>query len=239
VGSSPSGTMESSRRSQRLERVLSDRQLTLSPPATRLAAPRWLDARLLIGVLLVLVAVVVGAKVVAEADDTQQVWAVTRDLAAGVTLEPGDVTARPVRLPGGAGRYLAATGQVPTGFVLTRPVGAGEVLPAAAVAAPGASPTQRLVTVPVEPFHFPSDLSRGERVDLYVTPKSGPSGAVAAPRLVLERVVVGGLQERPSTLGGAAGVGVALSVPAADAADVVGAARSGAVDLVRVPADQR
>ena len=39
-----------------------------APTATRLTRARWLDARLLIGLLLVLLSVVIGAKVVADAD---------------------------------------------------------------------------------------------------------------------------------------------------------------------------
>jgi hypothetical protein len=221
-----------------LEFAVSDRSLPLSPPATRLAAPRWWDVRLVIGLVLVLTAVVVGAKVVAEADDTVRVWSVTRDLAAGVTLAADDVAARDVRMPEGARHYLAVAGPSPAGFVLSRDVGAGEMLPAAAVAAPAARTSRRLVTVPVELFHYPAGLTRGERVDLYTTPEA-PGTATAPPRLVLGGAVVDRVHERPSTLGGSAGVGVVLSVPAEQVAAVVGATRSGSLDLVRVPvADQ-
>ena len=53
-----------------------------APTATRLTRARWLDARLLIGLLLVLLSVVIGAKVVADADQRVQVWSVTHDLGA-------------------------------------------------------------------------------------------------------------------------------------------------------------
>src|SRR4051794_35749108 len=39
-----------------------------SPAATRLSLPRWLDARIALGVLLVLLSVVAGARVFASAD---------------------------------------------------------------------------------------------------------------------------------------------------------------------------
>src|SRR5215217_795400 len=49
-----------------------------SPKASRLPRARWLDTRLLLGVLLVLLAVVLGAKVLADVDERVEVWSVTR-----------------------------------------------------------------------------------------------------------------------------------------------------------------
>ncbi len=100
-----------------------------SPSAGRLATPSWLDARLVLGVLLVLVSVVVGARVLAAADQTQLVWAAARDLAPGTALEPGDLEAREVRLFATGQQYLAAPDQFFVGYVLDRPVLAGELLP--------------------------------------------------------------------------------------------------------------
>ena len=79
-----------------------------APTATRLTRARWLDARLLIGLLLVLLSVVVGAKVVADADQRVQVWSVTRDLGADTPLTGDDLQAASVNLDDATGRYLAA-----------------------------------------------------------------------------------------------------------------------------------
>lgn len=212
-----------------------------SPPATRLARPRWRDARLLLGVLLVLTAVVVGARVVAAADDTEPVWVATRALAAGSTLTADDVTTRSVRLDAAASAYLGVGGAAPAGYVLTRPVGAGELIPAAAVVAPDRAVATRLVTVPAERFHYPADLTRGGLVDVYVTPAATGAGADAGwpePTLVLESAVVAGVERESGRLGPTgSGVGVALSVAPGDVADLVAAIQAGTVDLVRVPAD--
>ncbi|MDX6207895.1 MAG: hypothetical protein QOE24_286, partial [Frankiales bacterium] len=59
----------------------------LSPVASRLALPRWFDARMVIGILLVLGSVVVGAKVFSSAGATTSVWAASRDLPAGARLQ--------------------------------------------------------------------------------------------------------------------------------------------------------
>jgi hypothetical protein len=211
-----------------------------SPPAARLARPRWRDTRLLLGLLLVAVAVVLGSRVVAASDSTELVWAVTRDLGAGSTLGDGDVERRAVRLDATAGHYLAAS-SVPTGYVLTRSVGAGELLPAAAVApSSSAAGDVRLVTVPVQRFHFPADLAKGARVDVYTTPKTAAgTAAVSAPpseRVLANALVAGVERDAGRIAASSSGTGVVLAVAPSDVAALVAALQRGAIDLVRVPA---
>src|SRR3954449_3519595 len=68
------------------------------PVPRRVRPPRWLDLRLVLGVLLVLGSVLLGARVVGAADATVPVWAVTGDLAAGTHLVAADLRAVDVRL---------------------------------------------------------------------------------------------------------------------------------------------
>lgn len=209
-----------------------------SPPASRLRQPRWLDARLLVGVGLVLLSVLLGTWVVAGATQGHQVWQVGTDLAAGTRLTEDDLSAVDVRLPGSAAKYVDATGAKPVGWVLSRDVGAGELLPRSALVAPDAAAERwRVVTVPVQRFHYPGDLAKGERVDVYVTVEPAPGAPKAAPELVLRAVTVARVDSPGSGLGaaGLAQVGVELAVPVQDAAELVRAAQVGALDLVRVP----
>ena len=83
---------------------------TAAPRAQRSRRPGWRNPRLLLGLLLVAASVVVGARLMAAADDTVGVWAVARDLPAGATLDDGDVQRRQVRFPDEetADGYLAA-----------------------------------------------------------------------------------------------------------------------------------
>lgn len=216
-----------------------------SPPAGRLASPSWLDTRLVLGVLLVLVSVVVGARVLAAADRTQLAWAATRDLAAGTTLQEGDVEAVEVRLLGARDRYLAAPGSPYENYVLDRPVSAGELVPFAALTVPGEGDQVRQVSVPVLPGRYPEQLRRGQLVDVWATPDRDAAAALAADgdaraagsRLVLEAVPV---HEVPSG-GGALSAGTAeravvLSVRPRDVEALVAAMTAGRIDLVRVPA---
>jgi hypothetical protein len=157
------------------------------PRAARLGRPGWLDPRLLLGVLLVLVSVVVGAKVVAEADDTYAVWAVSHDLGPSSSLVAGDLVSKQVRIEGDPSTYVSAAGVAPIGWVLRRAVAAGELLPRAALSEPGAVSTRR-VSVPVEPV-VAADLADGAVVDVYVVPR--PDGPRTASPLPVQRVLTG------------------------------------------------
>ena len=215
-----------------------------SPQASRLATPSWLDGRLVLGVLLVLVSIVVGARLLSSADASQRVWVATRDLAPGSTLADGDLRQGQVRLFDNGGRYLGAIGAKPVGYVLQRGVGAGELLPRDSLTRPDAvGRPLRDVSVPVAPGHLPDDLQSGQQVDVYVTPEGRagsptsssltPSGT-AGTRLVLSRVSVT-LRPRAGGLGATAATGVVLSVSEPDALALVAAVQAGGIDLVRVP----
>ena len=66
-------------------------------PAARVGSSPCRDPRLWIGIVLVAASVVVGARVLAAADDTVQVWAAARDLGAGQRVEADDLVAQRVR----------------------------------------------------------------------------------------------------------------------------------------------
>jgi hypothetical protein len=208
-----------------------------TPPAPRArrTLPGGRDLRLALGVVLVLASVVLGARVLAAADDRTEVWALSAPLAAGTTVSAEDLVPAGVALD--AMDAYVEVGTDVVGRVLVRDVGADELLPAAALADPdAASGDRRWVTVPVDPLHAPPGLARGERVDVYVTPADGAAlGDVeVVPVLVLAGALVadpGGLD--PSGLTDR--LGVVLDVAAADADRAVAAARAGDVDLVRAP----
>src|SRR4051812_14167062 len=144
----------------------------VSPSAQRIGRPRWLDVRLVTGVLLVLISVVVGARVVAAADTSEPVWVAAHDLAPGTLLSASDLVRGKVHLYGQDGRYVSANGAAPVGYVVARAIGRNEILPAAAIVEARSATPFRLVTVPVAPLHLPPHLGAGEQVDVYVTPKS-------------------------------------------------------------------
>lgn len=210
-----------------------------SPPAARLRSPSWLDARLVLGILLVLVSVVVGSRVLAGADRSDRVYAATRDLAPGTALTDSDLRVVPIRLFGAGSRYVSAAGPKPLGWVVARQLGADEIVPRQALA-PAPLRDVRLVTVPVASHHFPAGLGHGDLVDVYASVKAraglGAGQAAPAPSLVLSAVPVDSVYDAAGgRLSGTADAGIVLRVPTADVARVVGAAAGAAVDLVRLP----
>jgi SAF domain len=215
-----------------------DTALAASPAATRLALPRWFDARMVVGILLVLASVVIGAKVFSSADASTSVWAVARDLPAGARLQAADLKAVKVRLADGR-EYVSAAGTAPVGYVLTRPVGAGELLPSKAFVDPAKATdpalVRREVTVPVRQDHWPADLRASEVVDVYATPTKADGGP---PVRILAGVTVGSVPSRSRDVFGSSGESsgsVTLLVSNDQVAALVGAVESSQVDLVRVP----
>ncbi len=195
-----------------------------APSPRRVRPPRWLDLRLLLGVLLVLGSVLLGARVVSSADATVPVWAVTGDLAAGTELAADDLVAVDVRLDDAAAAYLS-TGTRPEGRTLARAVRSGELLPRSALEEP-AELVQ--VALPVQAGYVPPGLERGRLVDVYAVadPAAGAVGVAdgSVTPVVLRAPVqalsgrTDGVLSSPTT-----SVQVVVSVPADEAADVLAA----------------
>ena len=193
------------------------------PAPRRVRPPRWLDLRLVLGVLLVLGSVLLGARVVGAADATVPVWAVTGDLAAGTQLTAEDLRAVDVRLGDAANAYLS-TSTRPEGRTLSRPVRAGELLPRAAL-----DPTTELVqlALPVQSGYVPPGLERGQVVDVYAVadPAAGATVAGGSVTPVVRLAPVAAISGRsdgvlstPTTA-----IQVVVSVAADDAPDVLAA----------------
>jgi hypothetical protein len=194
------------------------------PTPRRVRPPRWLDLRLVLGVLLVLGSVLLGARVVTAADATVPVWAATGDLAAGTELTAADLRAVDVRLDETAGAYLS-TGTRPEGRTLSRAVRAGELLPRSAL-----EEAAELVqlALPAQSGYVPPGLERGQLVDVYAVadPAAGATGvADGSVTLVVRKAPVQAISGRsqgvlstPTTA-----VQVVVAVAADEAADVLSA----------------
>jgi hypothetical protein len=205
-----------------------------TPVAARLRRARWLDPRLVGGVLLVLLSVVVGAKVLADADERVRVWSVTRDLGADTRLSAGDLAVRSVRLDSAAARYVAADQDL-EGMVLTRPVGDGELLPVAAVSRDGTS-GQRRIVVQVDRIGA-GGLDKGRVVDVYAVREAAAGEDPPPPELVLSGVTVAeDVKAGGSAFGGSASkAGIALIVDGDDVASLIDAMAHGDVYVAQVP----
>jgi hypothetical protein len=192
------------------------------PPALRGHRSGWRDPRLWIGIVLVAASVVVGARVLAAADDTVQVWAAADELGAGQRVEADDLVVTRVRFAdaGAQQGYFTVDDELPADLELTRSVAAGELLPRGAVGTPRET---GLVEVPiaVEPELVPPSIGPGDVVDVYVvapvTAGTGehseppPSGPALAGATVVDA------PELASSFGTSGKRQLVLAVPEADA----------------------
>ncbi len=203
------------------------------PSAARLRPPSWRDARLIVGLVLVLASVALGARVVAAADDTVPVWAAGGTLPAGRTLADGDLRAVRVRLGAGAAPYLAVGDPLPPGAVLLRAVGAGELVPASAVGPPQAW-TRRPVAIPLT-GPVPDGLRVGARVDVWSSAREpggpgsgGPQAAYRPPVRLAEGAEVFSVTVPGSGLAAATGSSVQVLLPEQELRTALDALANGA-----------
>lgn len=157
------------------------------PTPRRMTKPRWLDVRVIGGVLLLVASVAVGTKVIGAASQTSPMWTIAQDLAAGTVLASSDLIVEDVNLGETAGVYLGVATDL-TGRVLNRPLQAGELVPAAALAEVGDS---RVLSVTVTADHLAPGVTHGSVADLYlITGRTGLVGGQVDTRLLRGGVTI-------------------------------------------------
>lgn len=147
--------------------------MPVAPSPRRLSRPKWLNVRVVGGVLLVVAAVVLGARVIGASSQTAPVWAADRDLAVGTVLAAGDLSVAQVNLGGNTQRYLTPDSLALVGRTVVSPLAAGELLAASAVQDAGSG---RVVAIGVAPENMPPGVDHGSTIDLYLT-TGGAAGA--------------------------------------------------------------
>jgi hypothetical protein len=181
-----------------------------------------------VGVAVVAVCTLLGARLLGGADDSVGVWAARGALTSGQTLTSDDLVRREVRFDGQevADRYLTADDRLPNGLMLSRDVAPGELVPRAALAdAARASLTEVPLSVNTE--SVPATARVGTLVDVWVTPDSAVADAdargadsEARSLLVFDDVPVISLPRSSTSLG-----------PTATRQVIVGVDRDQEVDL--------
>lgn len=227
-----------------------------SPVALRLRRPGWRDRRLLLGVVLVAASVALCSTLVSSAGRTVAVYAAGDVLVPGDVVEPGALRVRNVRLDAAEGAYLHADEMLPEGLMVTRTVGAGELVPRGAVAEEA---DLGLRPVAIEPEGaLPGELGAGSTVDLWYVPESasgtgasgtasgtvasgtaastGPASGAMEPTLLAAGLTVAEVSEPRAGLSVASAVTVHVLLPVDDLPRVLSAlAADGSVEVVLVP----
>lgn len=188
----------------------------------RSTTPGWRDPRLWIGVAIVAASVVGGARLLATADDTVQVWSVSAEMGPGDRVTESDLVAERVRFADDAqlDGYFTVADDLPADLELTRAVGAGELLPRGAVGTVGDTGSLEL-PISVDPALVPASVRSGSVVSVYVTAPTAPSddgeAAVGTDSLLLAEATV---VDAPSTDPGFSASGRRQLVLAVSEADV-------------------
>lgn len=198
-----------------------------TPTARRLVKPSWKDARLIIGVLLVLLAVVVGAAAFSAADDRVGMWAAKETLTPGQEVRDSDFVRVDVQLGDASSDYLGAGERLPNGAVVDRELRAGELVPRSAVIDP-TKKRVREVPVRVDPIYL-SNLAVGSRVTVYVPErqKKDPDAPAAededvAYDVLVERATVSSLPKSSSgVMGSGSGTSAVIVVPESQVKDII------------------
>ncbi len=160
----------------------------------------------MIGVAVVAACTLLGARLLAGADDTVAVWAAGATLGEGQQVGTGDLVARRVRFVDqrDADRYLPASDALPEGVTLARAVGAGELLPRAALGTRAAG-TLTDLPLSVGTEAVPATVRVGSTVDVWVTADRATtrtgSGSGRRATLVLDDVRVVSAPPTGSSLG--------------------------------------
>lgn len=210
-----------------------------TPKASRLQKPSWKDARLLVGVLLVLAATVLGSLTVAAADDRVPMYAASGPLVPGQPLTVERLTRVDVQLGDASSGYLPAASPVPQGAYVLREVRPGELVPLSAIGDDDDVQVQPL-TLTVD-ANSAAPLVVGSVVDVYVNPVAENGDATgrdfAGAELALEAVSVAGLPQSGGRLGGGrSDQAVQVMAPKDQIRDLIGQVDLGArVTLVPVP----
>lgn len=181
---------------------------TAPRPRRRLA----LDARLLIGLLLVVASVVAVVALVGAADRRITVYAAAAALAPGDRVSADDLVERSVALDGAEGLYLRA-GDIPDdGFVVAQPVGAGHLVPLAAAGSTDGTRATSVVLRLASPVS--TVVGPGSLVDVWAVPGPAPlgDGAAGAPVVLVSQATVVRILAEESLITGSATAGSTIEV---------------------------
>jgi hypothetical protein len=208
------------------------------PTAARLRKPSWRDSRLVVGVVLVLLSMVIGAKVIAAADNTVPMYAAAASLVPGQPVTQGDVKRVDVQLGADRGRYVAADHDIAPDTFALRDVRPGELLPRSALGT-RADINLKPVSVPVD-GGAATQLAAGSIVDVWVNAKDA-SSAVAKFGSPVKTLVAAPVVRAPEAGGGGLGAvsgttAVQIMVPEASVQALIAAIDQGSkITLVPVP----
>lgn len=201
-------------------------------PVMRLRRPRWRDPRLIVGIVLVVASVLMGALLVSRLSETTPVLIAKGPIAPGDPLDAETLTTVELRLGDQQELYVGSLDAVPEGAVAGRAVQAGEMLPVSAVGQPE-DVALRPVVIPVD-ASVAESVVPGATVELWHTSPAPQDGGSGEARLLVEEAIVRRVDEGSSL--GMRSMSVEVLVPQESVAEVLQVlAEEERLDVIGVP----
>lgn len=197
-----------------------------SGKASRLA----LDPRLFIGIALVVASVAGVVALVSGFDKTHDVYVAGAPLSPGDRVTVDDLMVRSVQLEAVGDLYLALDALPDDGLVVSRPVGAGELVPLGSVTSSvDLDSTAVVLTVGSE---LAASVTPGASVDVW-SAEQVAGGTYDPPTVIAAEAMVVRLVSEDSIVVGGSTTGIELLVPTSSLARVLSAvANSAAISVV-------
>src|SRR5699024_103637 len=110
----------------------------------RLRTPRWKDPRLIVGIVLVVASVLMGAVLVSRLSETTPVLVARSAIVPGEPIAAEDLTTVELRLGEQTDHYVGTLEAIPEGTVALRTIRAGELVPKSAIGQARQRPLRRV-----------------------------------------------------------------------------------------------
>lgn len=162
----------------------------------RLRKPRWKDPRLIVGIVLVVASVLMGAVLVSRLSETTSVLVARSAIVPGDAISAEDLETVELRLGEQTDHYVGTPEAIPEGAVALRTIRAGELVPLSAIGQSAEVPL-RPVVIPVDAAVAESVVP-GATVELWHTAPAAEEGADAQAGLLVPDAVVRRIDEGSS-----------------------------------------
>lgn len=201
-------------------------------PVMRLRRPRWKDPRLIVGIILVVASVLMGALLVSRLAATVPVLVARSPLVPGDVIDADELATVQMRLGEQEDLYIGTVEAIPEGAVATSAIQAGELLPLSAVGQ-ASDVTLRPIVIPVDTTVAES-VAPGAQVELWHTGPAAEDGGTGRAELLVSEGIVRHIDEGSSL--GMRSMSVEVLVPRDDLADVLQVlAQEERLDVIGVP----
>lgn len=192
---------------------------------------RRIQARTLVAITLISASFLSAYVLSSLANRTQLFWSARSPLVVGSMISDNDLVAQRVAMPDGNDSYISVEHDI-THFVVVKPIGIGELLPASAITRSSNALLMSAVPISVHSSDLPANLMPGEPINLYHVGDPDSAKEVGPPNIVLAHAYILGIDRKGQNLGG--DLTLTISVNIKNVLQVLAATASGRVVVVRV-----